>query len=151
MSKSSIAIVSFVLVSSLLLTACQPQANSAPVQNTSTTQNAPVLGSPEKPSATETSAGKKVSDQETYQSPAGPEKVAFTITVDQKGIITNAQTQILGVAPISKQRQESFAQELPKVIVGKKLSDLSNIDRVGGSSLTTGAFNAALTKLKAQL
>jgi hypothetical protein len=77
--------------------------------------------------------------------------VGFTLVVDNNGVITDAQTEVMGVAPTSKMRQESFAKELPKVVVGKKLADLTKVDRVGGSSLTTGAFNAALAKLKAQL
>jgi hypothetical protein len=48
-------------------------------------------------------------------------------------------------------RQESFGSGAGAVLVGKKLSDLGAIDRVGGSSLTTNAFNTSIDKLKAQL
>ena len=151
MSKSSIAIVSLVVVSSLLLSACQTQSPAASTPQTGTTTVASSAPATLTNTAVTTTEGKKLADQETYQSPAGPEKVAFTLTVDQQGVITDAQTENMAVAPTSKMRQDSFAKELPKAIVGKKLANLTKIDRVGGSSLTTGAFNAALVKLKAQL
>lgn len=86
-----------------------------------------------------------------YKNPGGSDYVAFTLRVDEKGTITEAKTEILAVNPTSKMRQEAFAAALPQVLVGKDLSTLSKIDRVGGSSLTTGAFNASLDALKAQL
>lgn len=98
----------------------------------------------------EVKTGKTVQLETEYQSPAGPEKVAFALTVDDSGVITKADTTVMGKAPISVVRQEKFKAELGTAVVGKKLADLSKVDRVGGSSLTTGAFNEALAKLKAQ-
>ena len=86
-----------------------------------------------------------------YSNPGGKDYVSFTIAVDGSGVITKAETGVLAVNPISKTRQESFAAGLPAVLVGKKLSDVTKIDRVGGSSLTTNAFNEALSGLKAQI
>lgn len=87
----------------------------------------------------------------TYETPAGEEPVVFTVVVDTQGVIVDAQTEVLAKAPISIVRQESFSEALPEQIMGKKLSELTSVDRVGGSSLTTGAFNAALADMKAQL
>lgn len=87
----------------------------------------------------------------SYTNPGGSDDVSFTLTVDKDGVITKAETGILAKNPTSKKRQETFAEALPAVIVGKKLSELSNIDRVGGSSLTTNAFNASLAQLKSQI
>lgn len=98
----------------------------------------------------EVKSGKTVQLETEYQSPAGPEKVAFSLEVDAAGTIVAANTTVLGKAPTSIMRQEKFKAELPAAVVGKKLADLTQLDRVGGSSLTTGAFNAALDKLKAQ-
>lgn len=148
MAKSTSVLLSFVIVSSLLLAACQPQEeNAAATAETSTLVETP---------STEAENGgvsiaKTVATEATYQSPAGEEKVGFTIAVDAEGMITNAETQVMAQAPISVTRQESFAAEFPTVLVGKKLSELTQVDRIGGSSLTTGAFNEALVELKAQL
>lgn len=99
---------------------------------------------------TETSA-KTTRIQTSYKNPGGSDEVGFIVMVGNDGVITDAQTEVLAVNPISKMRQQAFAEGLPAAIKGKKLSELSAIDRVGGSSLTTGAFNAALPELKAQL
>lgn len=99
----------------------------------------------------EAQSGRELFVETAYMSPAGEEKVAFMVTVDEEGIIIDANTNVLAKSPISVTRQESFASDLPTAITGKKLSELTQIDRVGGSSLTTGAFNESLEDLKAQL
>jgi hypothetical protein len=102
-------------------------------------------------SATPPAGQKNLTVQTHYSNPGGGDDVAFMLMVDGNGVITQAVTEVLAHNDISKMRQNAFATELPKVIVGKKLSDLSSVDRVGGSSLTTKAFNEALPQLKAQL
>lgn len=92
-----------------------------------------------------------VSTTATYQSPAGPEEVGFSLVVDADGTIVEASTTVLAKSPISKMRQESFSENFSAAVAGKKLADLGAIDRVGGSSLTTGAFNQALQDLQAQI
>ena len=87
----------------------------------------------------------------SYDEPSGGSRVGFALTVDGQGIITDAETDVLATDEEAMKRQERFAQGLPVIVKGKKLSELTHIDRVGGSSLTTEAFNTALAKLKAQL
>lgn len=94
---------------------------------------------------------KKVNARVSYKNPAGDDEVAFTLTVNGEGIIVSASAEVLAIHDISKKRQEAFAGGLATALSGKKLSDLASIDRVGGSSLTTGAFNQALPQLKSQL
>jgi hypothetical protein len=94
---------------------------------------------------------RELSVSTSYKSPAGEDKVGFTVVVDQDNVIIDVKTSVLTEHEISKKRQESFAAEIPSVLKGKKLSELAKIDRVGGSSLTTGAFNNSLEQLKAQL
>jgi hypothetical protein len=98
-------------------------------------------------------AARTVSVKTSYTdpSPEGTEQVGFTLELDASGVITGAITEVLAIDPIGKMRQESFAKNLPAAIVGKKLSEIDKIDRVGGSSLTTGAFNKSLADLKAQM
>jgi hypothetical protein len=153
MSKSTALILSVTIVSSLLLAACQPQSSSTPPSPTPAAQEE-MMNDKMVPSDSPESmmkAAKEVSTTEKYQTPAGEEQVGFTIGLDDTGAITEVKTEILGKAPASKIRQEAFAKDITSSVQGKKLADLTSIDRVGGSSLTTGAFNTALDALKAQL
>lgn len=116
--------------------------------------SAPVVAAPRNSAATPTNStipAKTAMVKTHYNNPGGGDDVAFTLSVDDKGVITEAKTDVLAINPTSKMRQQSFAEALPAAIVGKDIHTLSSIDRVGGSSLTTGAFNAALDQLKAQL
>lgn len=96
-------------------------------------------------------AVKSVTTKRTYKNPAGEDEVGFTLSVDALGVIVDAKTDILAVHDISKKRQIAFADGLPAVVKGKKLNELSSIDKVGGSSLTTQSFNDALATLKSQI
>jgi len=147
MSKQTATLFVFFLAAAFIFTACQP---------TSTTNEPTVTAQPTssaQPATTDatTQSVKQMLADASYQTPAGAEQVAFTLTVDEAGVITDAQTTVQGKAPISIMRQTSFAEALPVALKGKKLSELSKIDKLGGSSLTTGAFNAALANLKSQL
>jgi hypothetical protein len=94
---------------------------------------------------------KNLSVETSYTSPAGPEKVGFTLEVDTNGMVTKAETVVGASDDKSVSFQKNFQTNLSGAVVGKKLSDLTRIDKVGKASLTTGAFNAALSQLKAQL
>ncbi len=103
-------------------------------------------------SGTDLKAGeKKLNTKTSYENPGGKDEVGFTLTINTNGVIVGTATEVLAVHDIAKKRQETFASGLSAAIVGKKLSELTAIDRVGGSSLTTEAFNKALPQLKAQL
>ena len=99
----------------------------------------------------ETGVKKSVAVRTSYGNPAGSDEVGFVLALDDNGVIVNATTEVLATHDISKARQAAFASGLGTAIQGKKLSELTAIDRVGGSSLTTNAFNKALPELKAQL
>lgn len=85
-----------------------------------------------------------------YESPGGQEANTFTIILD-KGKITKVVVDITTNIDASIRYQKIFAVELPKIVVGKKLADLGQIDRVAGASLTTTVFNEALSALKNQV
>lgn len=93
----------------------------------------------------------RISTTGTYQSPAQAEHVDFNLVVDEEGTIVDAASTVTSTNPTSQMRQTAFSEAFPQAVIGKKLSDLENLDRVGGSSLTTGAFNKALPELKSQL
>jgi len=147
MTRPTALLFLFTIVCAVSLAACSPTTQST---NTDPT-TAPVAAADANNMRSPVSGEKMLKSQQTYSSPAGDEKVAFTIYVDASGVVTEAVTTVEAKAPISVTRQKSFASELPSVIKGKKLSELTKIDRVGGSSLTTGAFNKALTDLKTQI
>ncbi|MCW1887955.1 MAG: hypothetical protein KIH67_000155 [Candidatus Moranbacteria bacterium] len=96
-------------------------------------------------------SGKKLTTTQSYKSPAGMEEIGFTVVVDKDGMITGAEAKPMATDDKSTMFQGNFAKALPTMVTGKKLSDLEKIDRTGGASLTTGAFNQALSKLKADL
>lgn len=74
----------------------------------------------------------------SYSNPSGTDTVEFNVTVTD-GIITSASATPKADNEISLKRQTAFAAEVSSKVVGKKASDL-NIDAIGGSSLTTAAF-----------
>ena len=104
-----------------------------------------------KPVVKESNAVRTATVKTSYKNPGGEDEVGYELTVDENGIITGAKVDVLAKNPISQKRQEAFAEGLPMVVQGKKLSELTAIDKVGGSSLTTASFNASLAQLKASL
>lgn len=150
MQTKSVSFIAFLLVSSLLLVACQPgkqETNPSP-------SPASVFQQPTEDSvsgSSTTPAGKTIASQTSYRTPGGTEEVSFLLMVDDGGEITAAQANVMAKNPTSVMRQTSFADEFPQVLLGKNINELEKVDRIGGSSLTTGAFNQALAGLKAQL
>ncbi len=87
----------------------------------------------------------------TYTTPAGEDQVAFVLGVDAEGVIVDAKAEEMAEDMISEEKQKAFGMAFPDAVIGKKLSELSDIDDIGGSPLTTGAFNQSLPALKSQL
>lgn len=153
MSKKTATLFSFVFASALILAACTP---AAPTEDTVIEEGiAPAEGEvvPVEETTDEQSMvgeGALVAET-TYETPGGTEAVKFTVVVDEEGTITSAETEVQAKNPTSIMRQESFAGEFSTALVGKKLAELTEVDRIGGSSLTTAAFNKSLEDLKAQM
>ena len=154
MSPKAVSAMFGILAFGFILTGCQSQPQSSatdtPASAQESTSSTSEKGTAETSEMTSTE-GKTLTKTQDYKSPAGEEKVGFTLVVDDAGVITDAKTEVMAVAPTSKMRQESFAKDFKAAVVGKKLSELTKVDRIGGSSLTTGAFNAALEELKKQV
>lgn len=81
---------------------------------------------------------------QTYTSPAGEENVRFTIDISGETIENVSVTPVGVENPISNKKITSFADAINTSVTGKTLEEAENIDIVGGSSLTTGAFTQAL-------
>ena len=100
----------------------------------------------------EVTAGvKTVSADVEYDSPGGLDLVGFNLTVDEEGTIVGIRVEEKIANSESAKYQKSFSQAIPSFVVGKKLTDLADLDVVGRASLTTDAFNRALPSLKKQL
>ncbi len=117
-------------------TTVQPTTTNPPV-TTSTVSVTPTATTPvtQTPRTPETFTRRETV---SYSNPSGTDTVEFNVTVTD-GIITSASATPKADNEISLKRQTAFAAEVSSKVVGKKASDL-NIDAIGGSSLTTAAF-----------
>lgn len=84
----------------------------------------------------------------SYQSPAGQEtvKVSLTIAGDR---VKSVQVTPGAQGGNSKGFQDQFAGGISAVVVGKPLAGLQ-VDKVSGSSLTSGGFNQAVEQIQAE-
>lgn len=94
---------------------------------------------------------KEISAVVSYEVPGEKfDHLRFVVTLDATGAIERIQTLDAETNEIPEKKKD-FNDEVNVILKGKKLSELSAIDKVGKSTLTTMAFNEALDKLKAQL
>ncbi|MDP3964745.1 MAG: hypothetical protein Q8Q20_03785 [bacterium] len=94
---------------------------------------------------------KKVSAVVKYMATEDKEdELRFVVTVDKSGIITELATLDAKTNEVPE-KKIAFNQQVSVMIVGKKLSELTAIDNVAKSSMTTKAFNSVIDELKAQL
>lgn len=84
----------------------------------------------------------------TYTSPGGTEEVTITLTLTDD-VITAATAEGGATKPPSSQYQGEFVDNFAALIVGKDVADVS-LDKVAGSSLTSGGFNKAVETIKSQ-
>lgn len=82
-----------------------------------------------------------------------PSRTTHDVTTTLKivnDVVTESQVNFSGEkAETSSNYQSRFSQNYKSEVVGKKLDNIT-LARVGGASLTTGAFNKALVQVKAQ-
>ena len=83
-----------------------------------------------------------------YVSPAGPSKVTVEITLTDD-IVTAVAVTPLSTDSTAKGFQTQFADGIAAVVEGEDIDTLS-VSRVGGSSLTSGGFDDAIAKIKAE-
>lgn len=77
-------------------------------------------------------------------------KIGFVVNLNQDRL-TKADIKILTTNDESKAYQVDFQKSLSKAVVGKKISELANLDAIGGASTTTENFKAAVAALGSQL
>ena len=83
----------------------------------------------------------------SYTNPHGTETVDVTITLEDD-VITAVEVVGHGTDPNTENYQGQFIAGIEAEVVGKNIDEIS-VDRVGGSSLTSGGFNAAVEEIKA--
>lgn len=82
-----------------------------------------------------------------YQSPNGTESIDVSLTLED-GIVTAVEVTGHNSNPNTEHFQGEFIGGIADVVVGKSIDELQ-VDRVAGSSLTSGGFNAAVEAIKA--
>ncbi len=123
--------------------------SSPAATDTSSTRSDTATAAPT--AAASTSAGSykdgTYTESADYQAPSGTETVDVTLTL-AGGVVTAVTVTGHATDPEAKLRQGQFIGGISAVVVGKKIADLK-VDKVGGSSLTSGGFNAAVAHIKA--
>lgn len=84
----------------------------------------------------------------SYQTPETVEQIEVTITLADD-VVTAVEVTGDPQASESERYQSEFIGGIQDEVVGKNIDDLS-VDRVAGSSLTSGGFNDALDEIKAE-
>ena len=96
-------------------------------------------------------ASKAVDAEVSYEVPGGKiDNLRFVVTVDSDGAIEDIQTLDADTGQVPEKKKE-FNGQVNVILKGKNIRELTAIDKVGESSLTTAAFNEALPKLQAAL
>jgi uncharacterized protein with FMN-binding domain len=156
--RSPQTLVAVALLASVALAACSPQKEAmTPSASPATVVTA--TGSPK--AATDSAAaaadtqpavwakkGDVYNTTTSYMTPGGAQKVEFSVRV-KDGVLTSVEVTPLAEdkSPISVKLQGQFKAAAQAALVGKKVADLTNVDRVGGASLTTDAFRKAIQQL----
>jgi uncharacterized protein with FMN-binding domain len=104
-------------------------------------------------SSADSSAGGAYADgtytaEGSYQTPESVESVEVTLTLEGD-VITAVEVTGDPQARESQQYQSQFIGGIAEAVVGENLDDI-DVDRVAGSSLTSGGFNEAVEEIKSE-
>lgn len=84
----------------------------------------------------------------SYRTPESTETIDVAITV-QHGVVTSSSVAQVPQDRSSEYYQKDFANNYKTFVEGRSLDSI-NLNRVSGSSLTSGGFNKALAEIKKQ-
>lgn len=82
-----------------------------------------------------------------YTSPGGTESISVELTLES-GVVTAVTVTPEATSGNAVRYQNEFADGIAAEVVGENIDDL-DVDRVAGSSLTSGGFNEAVETIKA--
>jgi major membrane immunogen (membrane-anchored lipoprotein) len=83
----------------------------------------------------------------SYETPGGEESISVEVTVADD-VVTDVTVTPEASGGNAARFQDEFASGIADEVVGAELAGLS-VDKVSGSSLTGGGFNAALDQIRA--
>ncbi len=134
-TKPALAVLTGLSLAGALAGCSAPATSGTPTEDTP-----PATGSGSYTDGTYTASG-------DYQAPSGTETVEVTITLADNSITS---VDVVGDAtdPQAKLMQGEFVSGISGVVVGKNFDSIQ-VDKVGGSSLTSGGFNSAIDAIKA--
>jgi uncharacterized protein with FMN-binding domain len=125
-----------------------PAAQSIGASTAPATSGAPMAGTGSSSSAASGYKDGTYSADGNYVSPNGTETVGVELTLSA-GTVSDVNITQHPSNPNTRKFQGEFAGGIKAQIVGKKLDEL-NVSKVAGSSLTSGGFNQAVEKIKAE-
>lgn len=125
-----------------------PAAQSSGPSTAPATSGAPMAGTGSSSSAASGYKDGTYSADGNYVSPNGTETVGVELTLSG-GTVSDVNITQHPSNPNTRKFQGEFAGGIKAQIVGKKLDEL-NVSKVAGSSLTSGGFNQAVEKIKAE-
>jgi uncharacterized protein with FMN-binding domain len=133
---------------------CAPSAQAPAAQSNgastapATSSGAPIAGTGSSSSAASGYKDGTYSADGNYVSPNGTETVGVELTLSG-GTVSDVSITQHPSNPNTRKFQGEFAGGIKAQIVGRKLDELS-VSKVAGSSLTSGGFNEAVEKIKAE-
>ena len=145
-SKPTIAVLAGLTLAGSLA-GCAATTEADPTEESTSEATAPVTETPEEAADTTYTDG-TYTDTGSYTAPSGTETIEVTITLKDDTI---ESVQVVGEAtdPQAKLHQGEFINGIAGVVVGKNIDEIQ-VDKVGGSSLTSAGFNAAVDAIKAE-
>lgn len=132
---------------------CAPSATQSTPATTGSSTETSDAASPSGTSSSLASSGSVYQDgtysaDGNYVSPNGTETVGVELTL-ASGKVTGVNITQHPSNPNTRKFQGEFAGGIAAQIVGKNIDEL-NVSKVAGSSLTSGGFNQAVEKIKAE-
>lgn len=98
-----------------------------------------------------TAAATPYASEQTYLTPARTShEIDVTLTVADDGTVVGANVTYDNGDGFSNPHQERFDSAFREQVVGKQLSEIE-LSRVGGASLTSEAFNAAVADIQGRI
>ena len=110
---------------------------------------APQSAAPQDEAPAGSYADGEYSAQGSYTPPSNQtEDVDVTLTLEDS-VVTALEVTTSGNHPTSKMHQRDFTSKVQEQVVGRNLDEL-DVDKVGGSSLTSSGFNKALDAIRSE-
>ncbi len=154
MKNSISSLFQLLAISGVLLTGCAPQVEEVQENTEPETSEASESAVEETAEVTdETSSNDYENGTYTatgsYQSPAGPETVTVSLTVEND-VVTAVTSSVHSDSDISLRLQGLFAEGIGGEVIGMDLDEIGGYSSVNGSSLTPKGFDDALEQIRAE-